>query len=275
MRARGRRLPPHTPRQALRDRSHAYPARKASRPPLSRTSPWATTIRSKSQSEDPLETLPRRLPIADQQGIELGRTEAAIAPQELHQQSSGRGRSRPEVEREVAQDERATGAVEEDDLVLVRATAEEDLPHVLAPLVGRFVAEHRREREIGTLALESGSHPEPRLRIDLGNLSGVQVVNAIGSDRVADAAERIELLPQLRIQSDRGVEQKPLAGQPDHGHPRSDRQPVEGLRPLSDPDVLRQRPQRIKARHGRLRCRDRRSGPRPPRPHERRGARVR
>src|SRR5215470_7503363 len=89
--------------------------------------------------ENALQTLARRAAIANEQRIELGRTQAPIAPQQLHEQAGWRGCVRTEVEREIAQDQRTTGPMEEGDLVLVWAAAKEDLVDFAPPLHRCFV----------------------------------------------------------------------------------------------------------------------------------------
>ena len=101
----------------------------------------------------------------DQPGVQGRRTEATVAAHQAHQQAGRRRRARPEVEGEIAQDERAAGAVEEDHLVLVRTAAEEHLLHLVLPLGGGFVVEHGDEHQIGTLARQPRRHPQARLGI--------------------------------------------------------------------------------------------------------------
>src|SRR5262245_54207145 len=112
--------------------------------------------------EDALEARACGSAVADEPRIELRGAERAVAAHELHQDARRCRRARAEVEREVAEDERAARMVEEDDLVLVRAAAEEDLPDRLAPLGRRFVAEHGLEPEIRPLALEPRADPQAR-----------------------------------------------------------------------------------------------------------------
>src|SRR5204862_815418 len=102
---------------------------------------------------DALEALAGGRAVADEPGVERGRTEMPIAPEELHQELRRRGRARAEVEREIAQHERPARAMEERHLVLVGSPAEEDLIDLASPGFGCLVREDRFEHQVGTLPL--------------------------------------------------------------------------------------------------------------------------
>jgi len=84
-----------------------------------------------------LKARPRRASIANEQRIERGGTEAPVTPKQLHEQASRSGGTRPEVEREISQNESTTRLMKEDHLILVRAPAEENLIYLSSPLLLR------------------------------------------------------------------------------------------------------------------------------------------
>src|SRR5262245_26311644 len=149
--------------------------------------------------EDALEARARGGPILDEPRIELRRAEHPVAAHQFHEEARWRSRARAEVEREVAEDERAARAVEEDDLVLVRAAAEEDLSDRLAPFHRRLVAEHGLELQVRPLALEPGADPQARLGVHLRYIAGVQMMHAVRRDHVAHPADGVELAAELRV----------------------------------------------------------------------------
>src|SRR5262249_36139199 len=107
-------------------------------------------------AEDALEARPRGGTVPDEPRIERRGAEAAVAPDEPHEPARGQRGPRAEVEGEIAEQERPARPVEEDDLVLVGAPAEEDLIHLAAPFRRGLVAEHGDVGEIGPLPLEAG-----------------------------------------------------------------------------------------------------------------------
>ena len=67
----------------------------------------------------------------------------------------------------------------------------------------------------------------------------------------ADAAERVELAPQLGVERNGGVQQQAPVREADHGHARAHLETEEALRALRDPEVLRQVSQcRLALAHG-------------------------
>jgi len=134
--------------------------------------------------------------------------------------------------------------VEEDDLVLVGAAAEEDLRDLVAPLRGRVVTEDGDVFQIRPLALEPRSDPEPRLWIRFRDVAGIQMVHAIRGDDIPYASEGVQLTSRRRVELDRRVQQEVAVGEADHRHARPDLEAVEPLRPLRDPEVVVEAAQR-------------------------------
>ena len=183
-----------------------------------------------------------------------GRSSAAAASA-----SASARRPRAEVEGEVAEDERAAGAVEEDDLVLVGAPAEEDLiaPRPATPRAPRRRAWRRtpdRDACARAPAPPRGAPPDTprRRRRRRGD------ARDWGRRRSERGRARRARVRSPGVERDRRVQQQAAVGEAHHGHARADLEPVEALTSLRDPEVGGEGAQRWRrgCRHGEARfCR--------------------
>jgi hypothetical protein len=183
--------------------------------------------------------LARDVTLADHDALEQRGSRLAIS-QDARDHARERRLVRGEVEDEVARDDRLALAMEEDDLVLHRAGAEEDLLELASPLGLRGVAQDAAPLHVLSLLLQTRAGRERRPRIGPPPLADEEMMKQAGRHDCLDGSEGIDGFPRRPIQRDGRVDEESSVGETHHRHPRAGLHPEEAERPRLDPNVVAQ-----------------------------------
>jgi predicted nucleotidyltransferase len=189
-------------------------------------------------AEDALERGACLPAIADEQLLDPGGTETAVAADQAQGEARRKRRRGAEVEGQVADEERAAGPVAEGDLVHARQAFDERLIQLAGPFRRWHVGQHRIEGQIAPLLRQPRRSVEAHLRERALMVADEEMVEAVGRDGEARRAEIQQRGLQRLVEGDRRVEQEAAVAQPYDGHARAEREAVEAQRAFDDPEIL-------------------------------------